>query len=393
MPIDLRQLGSKCRRIRDEILGITLEDAAERTGIEPHRLDAIEGGRDEPTGDEVLILADVYGEPVDYFITSERSASIEKASDLYRMYGDSFSPQDRQNIQEFLRLCRMEDEIESLLGARPRVFDFQPGPTNSYLKIHGRLTAEKLRRDMGMGDRPLDNPFGLGRTLGCHVFRRALHNSSVSGLTLHHDSFGPCILVNYIEDTYRQNFSVVHELCHALLDNDCNVTVTFQRESDEKVLDRQRREWRANSFAAHLLFPQGVRERMALGRTREEHVASILREAANFKVNPVVVLFALREASRLTQEQVEGYKALIRIPRDQKDDSDLAGEPSRIRERRASHLAVGLSPEYVSTCLRACREGQISFGKLADALLVSPFELPALLADLGHFLDLGDGPT
>ena len=85
---------------------MTIGDAARRTGIDSARLDAIENGRTEPTGDEILIIADAYCEPVEYFIMNERSPSIEKATDLYRMYGDTFSSQDRRSIQEFLMLCR-----------------------------------------------------------------------------------------------------------------------------------------------------------------------------------------------------------------------------------------------------------------------------------------------
>ena len=180
----------------------------------------VESGRVEPSGDEVLIIADVYGEPVEFFITNERSASIEKASNLYRMYGDTFSPADRQNIQKFLTLCRMEHEIESLLGSRPRVFAFLTGRRHRHMRTDGREVAEKLRADCGLGNAPIIDPFHLARTLGCHVFRRKLDNSGVSGVMLRHDDFGPCILVNYLDVYFRQHFSVAHELCHALLDSD-----------------------------------------------------------------------------------------------------------------------------------------------------------------------------
>lgn len=388
MPIDLHELGSKCRRLRVEILDITVDEAAQRTGIDADRIGAIEAGSVEPSGDEVLILADVYGEPVDYFITNEQSASIEKASNLYRMYGTTFSPADRQSIQEFLKLCRMEHEIESLLGARPRVFDFQPGRPHRHLKTHGRQAAEKLRSDLHLGHDPIDNPFHLARKLGCHVFRRSLRNSKVSGVMLRHDDFGPCILVNNLDDSYRQNFSVAHELCHAILDNDCNVTVSFETANDEEIEDRKRREWRANSFASHLLFPHAIRERLKLGSSEDDRARAILHAADSYRVNPVVVLFALQEADRLTQADVAALKSGLKIPRSGKDDADLAGEPARVRERRQRHLEAGLSPEYVDTCVRAYQEAEISLGKLADALLSSPVELPAVLADLGYTMPL-----
>lgn len=383
MAIDLEALGAKCLRIRDEILAMKIEVAAERSGIPVGRLAAIENGSVEPSGDEVLVLADVYGEPIDYFITNERSASIEKASDLYRMYGHEFSPADRQSIQEFLMLCRIEHEIESLLGARPRVFDFQRGRPHSHFKTHGRQTAEKVRLDLGLGTRPIDNPFQLPRSLGCHIFRRSLRNSKISGVMLRHEDFGPCILINYLEDSYRQNFSAAHELCHAILDDDCPVTVSFKREQDEANEDRRSREWRANSFASHLLLPQSARDGLAWGPTDEARARSIVRMAKVYRVNPVVALYALQDAGRLSQDEVERLKSGLRIPHDEKHDADLSGEPARVRDRREQPLKAGLSSEYVETCVRAYREGQVSWGRLADALLVSPVELPTVLTDLG----------
>ena len=59
----------------EKILNITLNQASERTGIDKAKLEAIESDEIEPSGDEV---ADVYREPVAFFITNERSASIEK---------------------------------------------------------------------------------------------------------------------------------------------------------------------------------------------------------------------------------------------------------------------------------------------------------------------------
>lgn len=384
VPIDLYELGKKCRRLREDILQMSVDQAATHTGIDAERIRKIEAGRIEPSGDEVLIFADVYNEPVDYFITNEQSASIEKADNLYRMYGESFSPADRQSIQLFLKLCRMEQEIESLLGARPRVIRFEPTSHDGYWKRHGQANAEKLRRDLGLGIEPIQHPFQLPRTFGCHVFRRAIENSNISGVMLRHNDVGPCILINYVDDVYRQNFSVAHELCHALLDHDCDVTVTFERGDRERDQEHRHREWRANSFASHLLFPQAVRESLRWQATSGDCARVIREEASRYHVNPIVVLYALQAAKRLTPQDVKRLERGLKIPRDQKDDGDLAGESSRVRERRERYLAAGLSPEYVALCARAYREGEISLGRLSDALLVSPVELPAVLSELGE---------
>ena len=385
MPIDLSVLGAKCRRVREEILDMTLTQASELTGIEKARLASIERGVVEPSGDEVLIIADVYGEPVEFFITNERSASIEKSLHLYRMYGSTFSSGDRRNIQEFLTLCRMEHEIEALLGSRPREIDFHPGRSHRHMKTHGRRVAEKLRADLGLGDDPIDNPFRLARKLGCHVFRRKLLNSAVSGVMLRHDDFGSCILVDYLEDPYRQNFSVAHELCHALLDNDHTVSVSFGSRIDEEEQENlQQREWRANAFAAHLLFPNSARERTHLGGTSEDRVRAIMRAAESYRINPIVVVYALAEVKLLPRREARALEHDLKIPRSEKEDADLAGETARVRDRREKLLEAGLAPDYVETCLRAYREGEVSYGKLADALLVSPVDLPSVVSDLGY---------
>ena len=313
---------------------------------------------------------------------NEGSPSIERASDLYRMYGSTFSSDDRRSIQEFLMLCRMEHEIEGLLGSRPRVVDFSPGRLTSHMKTAGRQVAAELRAQFQFGNDPIHDPFHLSRTLGCHVFRRKLLNSHVSGVMLRHEEFGPCILVNYLEGHYRQNFSVAHELCHALLDNDHTVTVSFERWEDEERKDLHKREWRANSFASHLLFPIAARQRLPLGSTQLERADVIKRAAQEYRVNPIVVLIALQEAKRLTGQDVKALRPLLKIPRPQQDAAEMAGEPPRIRSARKTLLEMGLTSEYVQTCLRAYREGEISRGKLADALLVSVVDVPSVVSVL-----------
>ena len=389
MPIDRVKLGLKCRHVREKILNITLNQASERTGIDKTRLEVIESGEIEPSGDEVLIIADAYREPVAFFITNERSASIEKASDLYRKYGGSFSSVDRQHIQEFLTLCRMEHEIEELLGSRPRTFAFNPGYVSPHMKRAGRKTAEKLRIDLELGENPIEDPFQLARKLNCHVFRRKLHNSGVSGVMLRHDDFGPCILVNYSEGYFRQNFSVAHELCHTLLDHDHSVSVSFDKPDDEQQEELQKREWRANAFAAHLLFPHSVREKLSLGTTPDDRVRAVKRAAEVYHINPVVVLYALKEAGRLLGKQVESLKPGLTIPKHEQDATDMAAETTKVQQRLTRLLEAGLAPEYVKTCLRAYREGEVSYGKLADALLVSPVDLPSVISDLGYDVSWG----
>ena len=391
MPVDRVELGKRCRRLRVEILKMTLHQAADRTGIDEERLENIERGEKEPTGDEVLIIADAYRERIDYFLMDEGSASIDRAVDLYRMYGDTFSSQDRQSVQEFLSLCRMEHEIEDLLGGRPRTTDFRAGKVNGHMKTAGRETAERLRSELGLGSKPIEDPFDLARRLRCHVFRRKLLNSRISGVMLRHEDFGPCILVNYVEGYFRQNFSVAHELCHALLDGDRNVSVTFERGADDEPEELRRREWRANAFAEHLLLPDNVRRQIPLGETEHERVAAVAGVARQYHINPIVVLYALQEARRLTEQEVQLLRKRVKIPRLEQDATDMETETAKRREARTRLLERGLAPAYVDTCLRAYREGEISYGRLADALLVSAVDVADVVSDFGFDVQMLGG--
>ena len=58
MAIDLQVLGSKLRRYREQ-LQESFEEVSQATGIAPDRLEAMESGSIRPSGDEILILAEV----------------------------------------------------------------------------------------------------------------------------------------------------------------------------------------------------------------------------------------------------------------------------------------------------------------------------------------------
>ena len=77
MAINLQMLGEKLVKYRDQ-LQESLEEVAAATGIDLGRLTAIESASLEPTGDEVLILADHYQCDFKFFISNERVAPFEQ---------------------------------------------------------------------------------------------------------------------------------------------------------------------------------------------------------------------------------------------------------------------------------------------------------------------------
>lgn len=130
MAIDLHLLGSKLAKYREQ-LQESLLDVAGSTGIGLARLAQIEGGQTEPTGDEVLILADHYRCDFQFFISNEQIAPIEQTETLYRAHGSDFSKEDRRAVQDFLYLCETEDFLMRSWAARQARSNFRLPVTTS----------------------------------------------------------------------------------------------------------------------------------------------------------------------------------------------------------------------------------------------------------------------
>src|ERR1019366_7638527 len=141
-----------------------------------------------------------------FFISNQAQSASEKTDILYRKFGNEFPKEDRWAIQEFLYLCECEQYVSELLDSfMPLTFEFLP--EGKYFKEHGIKAAASLRKFLGYPENGvLKNIFDELRKTGVHIFRRKLNNSKISGLFVMHPFAGKCILINYSEDIYRQNF-------------------------------------------------------------------------------------------------------------------------------------------------------------------------------------------
>ncbi|OFY12985.1 MAG: hypothetical protein A2X11_11565 [Bacteroidetes bacterium GWE2_42_24] len=364
--MDIISLGKKINRCRKN-LALELSDVSEKVGISIERLDEIERGHIEPTGDEILIFADFYKQDYKYFISNEKLSATEQIEVLYRKFGDDFSKEDRWALQEFIYLCENEQEILNYLEYENVNFSAPKYP-NVY-KSQGAETAEKLRQFLGYkNDELYSDLFSEFRKIGLHIFRRRLCNSKVSGLFIKHPNAGKCILVNYDEDTYRQNFTLSHEVCHALLDDEFEFSVSFKNDNDY-------REIRANNFASSFLIPPSFIEKLRAVTWNEELIVDV---ANQLKVNVQTLLIALKSNNCIGKSQYERFMVL-KIPRKQKEDFELKGVSPTIIESKKTLLEKGLSTYYVRNCHEAYKNGHISSGRLAENLLVDESELTSIL--------------
>ncbi len=374
MLIDLKLLGSKVQRYREQFEATTSEVSGQ-TGISEKRLVGIEAGRDEPTGDEILILADYFKCDYKFFVSNEIVAPFEQTETLFRSKADALSKDDRWAIQEFLYLCDCEEFlITTLQKMDRRPFSFRK--RGKHVQTHGRKAAAALRRHLGYSSpKRIPDVYPDFRAIRLHVFRRKLRNSDISGLFIKHPTAGKCILVNYTEDVYRQRFSIAHEAGHAILDDEKDFVLSLTW--DPKDLS----EIRANAFASRYLIPEELLNQIpnprGLDHNRLAHLADQL------KVNPVVILYALKDTNLISQTDVERLKE-VKIPAMAKEDPEIPPDLSpRQRERRQELLRRGLSVYYVELCFEAYHHDHISVGRLAEMLLGNERELVEIADSFG----------
>ena len=364
MPFDRTAFADKLRRSQQH-LAVENSEIVEGTGISSERLNDLMIGLADPTGDEVLILADYFDCDYKFFITNEALAAFEETDSLYRKHGDLFSKSDRRSVQQFLYLCECEAWLWRAKEQRLHTFQFTPRGSN--YKAHGVQAAEHLRTYLGYGESQVPSDlFRDYRRLGIHVFRRKLRNSNISGVMIRHPKAGKCILVNYDEDVYRQRFTAAHELAHAIME-DSTVNVSLGNENSDYI------ERRANSFASHYLVPKELLAKIAQGVNAWTET-ELVHWAAKLRVSTHMLRVALKDRGMIGEQVFQDLKR-ARVPREQKVDPELANQSGRTRERKVAFLERGLSFHYVSECIEALRTEQISRGRAVEMLMISENEL------------------
>jgi len=383
MAINLQLVGEKIRRYREQ-LQLSADELSQSTGLPMDRLALFEAGEKEPTGDEILILADFFKCDYKFFISNERLAPFEQTDELYRRFGKEFSKEDRRNIQEFLFLCECEEFLvnELALGQSRQLFRFEK--TGDYFKGHGVDAAAKLRQHLGY--RP--NEVGMNvyddlRRIGVHVFRRKLGNSGISGLYIRHPKAGKCVLVNHSEDIYRQRFTTAHEGAHTILDDEEDVVVSLVKWKKGDLV-----EIRANTFASRYLMPPEFLR--AIPQSKQWSAEKAIEWASQLKVNVEALGYALRDEQLIDDALLDHLKG-AHIPDDAKVDPELPrGLSKKILEQKRYLLELGLSDYYVGLCFDAYARGFVSRGRLAECMLLDDSELSMVAELYGRSLAYGD---
>lgn len=379
MAYDISIIAQKLVRCRKN-MGLDKAEVARLGGIDVARIDALESGSVEPSGDEILILADIYKEDFRYFISNQYLSSAETVDELYRLNG-SIADTDKRAIQSFIFHSANEQFLLDSLGKRHEEFVLPRISNERILKSDGVKVAQALRLYLGYKD--LDayqNLYYDFRRIGIHIFRVILEDSNLSGLFIRHPFAGKCVLVNYDEILYRQNFTLCHEIGHALMDGG-SYNVSYKSQKDY-------REYRANAFASEFLMPQAIIKQINPQVLTPE---TVVQYAKRFKVNVPAFLIALQNAGVITPEKKEEYSAMgLKVPKNEQIDYELEGLTEHLRNSYEMMFERGITPYYVRLCYEAYENGLITVERMAEMLDISLYELPLLLDTFKMKLNNGE---
>ena len=242
-------------------------------------------------------------------------------------------------------------------------------------KYQGISAAYFERERLNISD-SIDDIYSIIRKQRIHVFRRTLEDSNISGVYIKHPQAGHCILVNYSDDIYRQNFSMAHEYCHVLFDSNKEQNISYFNKEKDYV------EIRANNFASNFLVPKDAIDKVKNIDNMALLKKSILNVCKKYHVSNQVILNRLRNEKIIDEDK---YKVLsvdneLVISREDKIDPELSGTSIKMQERLMPMIKNGISLEYIELCRTAYQQDAISYGKMIECLQM-PFESSKQLFD------------
>jgi Zn-dependent peptidase ImmA (M78 family)/transcriptional regulator with XRE-family HTH domain len=379
MSFDFKLLGRKIKEARESLL-IEKEEVAKYLRCSIEEYEKIENGESSSIdGDIIILISQVLEMDFRYFVSGDYVSAESQIKELFRQNGD-ITRNDRKAIRKFIRLCEEKHNLEGLLSRqKPIPHDYSGyGFRSNNHKYQGITAAYRERERLNIDD-SINDIYGLLRKQKIHIFRRRLEDSNISGVYIKHPIAGHCVLINYSDDIYRQNFSMAHEYCHVLFDSGKEQSITyFNREMDYVEI-------RANNFASNFLLPDKGIESINTDTSYEELIKIILDICNHYNVSSKVVIYRLKEKRLISEKLVERLlkdERLI-ISKSDKIDPELAGASKNLHEKLKKIIESGISLEYIELVRNAYQQNEISYGKMLECLQMN-------IEDAKQLIDLWD---
>ncbi|WP_445186990.1 ImmA/IrrE family metallo-endopeptidase [Pseudonocardia sp. Cha107L01] len=240
----------------------------------------------------------------------------------------------------------------------------------------GEVSAARVRDGLSLGAGPIDDLVSLVERLGFPVAFLELPDN-VAGLNVRDEREGytsRVIIISCREAWTRQRYTLAHELCHALYDDEGQVIVD-NVDSPDLLPER-----RADSFARNLLLPKrSLKQAMndapvyngdLLATTAQLMIRWGLSREAIARTLQYDGFITARDMNFILEQRVSEIMSLSGFAETWQRLSDREGEPSG-------------SPLLVERALQAYRNGWVSSQVVADLLGADRSETEQVLLKQG----------
>jgi Zn-dependent peptidase ImmA (M78 family)/transcriptional regulator with XRE-family HTH domain len=373
---DMR-LGEALSRARERV-GFSQDEVALLVGQQRPVISNWESGKRRPNSHQLAKLSAIYRVPLETLLGAEEKPRPDFERLMFRDAGDRLDPGGKYEIQRFLSFL---DAYSDLLEA----LDEPPGMTRAPFSVREgfvskediRRKAEEARRLFRIGDGPVGDLVGLADLAGITVYFAALGGdlkSTVSGAFLPHDRVGFAILVNAETTPGRQEFTLAHELGHALFHGD-HVYVGYygRRELAERF---------ASAFAAEFLVPthslRAAVEGLSLTKVRDPEVVVHLQRL--FGVSYAMMLVRLGNANLATEADIERLREVQ--PVHLAERLGYTTEPDEWGQH-PERLGIARFPRrFLRILRRAAQENRITISGAAAIMGLAEEDVEEFLSDL-----------
>ena len=252
--LSVAQFGSRLLAAREQ-RGFSPKEVANALGLSCADVTGMETGRREASIAEITRLAAIYQcSPTFFFSADGELGKDDLPAVVHRELSElDLTLEFKVALWRLLRLCGVGVALRELLNETIELalpdYDAQRVDVSDPV-LQGEDAARKERLRLDLGNRPIGNATELIGRHGIWTVAADLPKG-LSGLLVHHEYVGLAILVNRQYPHRRRRFFYLRGFAHALFDRSGRTVVMMRQERSS-----DRREIRANAFAAEFLMPQ-----------------------------------------------------------------------------------------------------------------------------------------
>ena len=343
-------LGNRLRHTRD-LLGLTMQQVSDTTGIGVSSLSEWEHDKREPSFAQLSQLAVAYSQDVSDLLSKQPLEDREVV--LWREKPALETAKSIEN--QLLTLAKQYQRLEHLCGDQgPCLLEQSKTPADQFNQTKACALAHNFRKRYSLGERPAGSLMSmLEEYCRVKVFHLDFEPSGTAACAIS-GHFGAAILLNSNNIRWRRNFDLAHELFHLLTWNSFrNGEASSETSPAEETL--------ANQFASCLLMPTEpltLAVQLQCDENQQLDYDDLFEIARQFDVSVIALVWRLVHMNLITRE------VALEI------NEAISGRVE-IWDRRKSETPPSRPVRFEALALEAIEKGLISTGKFAQFMGIS----------------------